>query len=181
MTVKHPWIETHRGRQFNFSDHMPFDLEDIAHALANLCRYNGHTHTFYSVAEHCVLVAQWVRDHTVQPSDRELRAALMHDAAEAYLGDIPSPLKTLLPDFKALERQVDAAVATRFDFDYPFPPIVKYADLHVLVDERRQALYHTPHRWDTDDLEPLGVTLQFWQPPRAKGEFLLLAAERGIR
>ena len=173
------WIETHTGRRFDFVSHLPFDVQDIAHALSNLCRYNGHVHTFYSVAEHCVLLTRWARSKGYSPQIQ--RAMLMHDAAEAYLGDVPSPLKGILPDFKAIERHIDAQVAKRFWFRYPFHDVVKFADLHVLVDERQQALYPTHNSWTTDGLAPLGVTLQFWQPAQAKAEFLLFTEDLKIK
>lgn len=83
------WIMTHTGKKFK-----PFnprtediDIEDIAHALSNICRFNGHVNQFYSVAEHSVLVS------VLCPEELKLKG-LLHDAAEAYLGDVPSPLKT---------------------------------------------------------------------------------------
>ena len=81
-------------------------LEDIAHGLAYQCRFNGQTKTFYSVAQHCLMVADLVSD--------ELRAAaLLHDAAEAYLGDMVKPLKALIPDYGSIESAVSELIALR--------------------------------------------------------------------
>lgn len=68
-------------------------IQDISYALSNLCRFTGHTLHFYSVAEHCIRVYNVVGT----------LGALLHDAHEAYIGDVSSPLKTLLPDYRALE------------------------------------------------------------------------------
>ncbi|MEM4379972.1 MAG: hypothetical protein QXL01_04720, partial [Thermoplasmatales archaeon] len=84
-----PWIETYSGKKFDYLAQSELDIEDIAHALSNLCRFNGHTRVFYSVAEHSVNVSSMV------PPELKI-AALLHDAAEAYIGDVPSPLKQLI-------------------------------------------------------------------------------------
>ena len=84
------WIHTFTGRHFyplnpNADD---VDIEDIAHALANTCRFNGHVSTFYSVAQHCVLASQYCESDPLW--------ALMHDAAEAYLPDVAAPVKKVI-------------------------------------------------------------------------------------
>ena len=81
------------------------DIEDIAHGLAYQCRFNGQTNAFYSVAQHSLIVAALVPE--------ELRfAALLHDAAEAYLGDMVKPLKVLLPGFSEIEETSAASSAS---------------------------------------------------------------------
>ena len=84
-----------------------FTLQDIAHGLGQVCRFAGHTNRFYSVAEHCVFVARLV------PVEHA-RAALLHDASVAFIGDVTRPLKALLPDYRAIEARIDAAIAARF-------------------------------------------------------------------
>lgn len=97
-----PHILTYTGLHFPLlkPEYFHFNILDIAHALSQLCRFTGHTSSFYSVAQHSVMVASLV------PADQAL-AALMHDAAEAYLGDVSSPLKALLPDYKLIETNVE--------------------------------------------------------------------------
>ncbi len=106
---------------------------DIAAGLSKAARFAGQTREFYSVAQHSLLVAKMV-------PFRFALSALMHDAAEAYLGDIPSPLKQLLPDFKLIERRVEQAIADRFALVFPFPPEIKHADLRALKTEREDLM-----------------------------------------
>lgn len=101
-------IETYTGKHFNFLEpkEEDVDIKDIAFSLANQCRFNGHV-PFFSVAEHSVAVA-------ARLSPRLQLAGLLHDAAEAYLSDIPSPIKQYLPDYCAMEDKLQAAINARF-------------------------------------------------------------------
>lgn len=164
---KGDWIQTCSGRQFWPMDPRPEDIhpEDIAHALSMLCRYAGHCNRFYSVAEHCCLL------HDV--AERQDRPwALLHDASEAYLADVPRPVKPFLPGYAEAEAVVMRAVAARFRL-LPFtePASVKELDGRILVDEAQQNMSVPPAAWD-DTGSALGVTLQLWSPPRAETEFL---------
>jgi uncharacterized protein len=99
-----PYIHTRHGRFY--IDRPTFDGDSIGHALGMLCRFNGNTRIFYSVAEHSILVSDLMRKVTGgKPFE-----GLMHDGAEAYLSDIPTPFKRLLPDWKKLEDQVQPAL-----------------------------------------------------------------------
>jgi hypothetical protein len=100
-------------------------LDDIAHALAYQCRFSGHIQTFYSVAEHSLHVAEIV-------PDEDKLAALLHDASEAYLVDIPAPIKPGLPDYKQIESVVMCAIAEKIGFQYPLSPSIKEADIEAL-------------------------------------------------
>lgn len=109
-----PWIETFSGREF-YIRNPEFHLEDIAHGLSNLCRFNGQSAKFYSVAEHSSSVAELILD--LGGSEKDAFEGLMHDAVEAYLSDIPSPFKELLPDWKELEDHCESVL--RKDFGLP--------------------------------------------------------------
>ncbi len=140
---------------------------DIAHALAMTCRFGGHTPLFYSVAEHSVLAS-----HLVPPPFA--LAALMHDAAEALLGDVPSPLKAMLPDYRALEARTARALARRFALPEVLPPEVHWADRAMLTLERR-ALFPGAGPWRGEaDLSNLAEPPRFrwWTPQSARARFL---------
>lgn len=173
------WIETYSHRQFFFS--RPWEsevrLEDIARALSMQCRYNGHVDRFYSVAEHSVLLCDYVHK-TVNARDggamRKQMAlhALLHDAAEAYTSDIPRPFKNRLPIIRELEHEIDAAVLGHFGLPAEKPAWLKELDTRIVRDEKTQAKCSSDRRWWHDGLEPLGVQLHFWTPAMAEVQFL---------
>lgn len=127
-----PYIITFSGKAFNLIEPQreQIVIEDIAHALARENRFNGHTKAAYSVAQHCYHASFCV------PPEFALEA-LMHDAAEAYIKDIPSPIKLLLPDYRALEQRVEMAICERFGLPLALSSCVKYADLIMLASEKR--------------------------------------------
>ncbi|MGG7993887.1 HD family hydrolase [Klebsiella aerogenes] len=126
------FIQTLSGKHFNYNDIQEdaIVIEDIATALSHICRFAGHLPEFYSVGQHSVLVSHLV------PQEFALEA-LLHDAAEAYMQDIPAPLKRLLPDYQVIETRVDAAIRKKFGLPADLHPTVKYADLVMLASERR--------------------------------------------
>ena len=142
-----------------------FTIGTIAHALARICRFTGHTRTFYSVAQHSVMVSG-----IVPPKDQ--LAGLLHDAAEAFIGDVSSPLKQLLPDYKVLEKRVEAAVLSRFGLSAHLPQSVKDADLVMLVTELRDLLPEHDHSSWPMSATPLKETIQCWDSETAEREFL---------
>lgn len=125
-------ITTLSGRLFDIlkPEEYEFDVEEIGTALSNLCRYTGHVNRFYSVAEHSVLVSRIV-------PDRVALSALFHDASEAYLGDVSSPLKKLLPEYRAIEERVQQAIFNYFGLSYPIPDVVHEADKRMYWKERQ--------------------------------------------
>ena len=113
------------------------DPGDIARALANQCRFGGHSRAFYSVAQHSVIVSRLVEERGGDAEDAF--AALMHDASEAYLGDMPHPLKHRSPlgaAFKAAEEHLEQAIRDRFAIR-PDVPAIKRADRALPATERR--------------------------------------------
>lgn len=129
------YITTWSGQKFNFLNPEPTSilLEDIAHALSLQCRFNGHCDTFYSVAEHSVRVCNLVEASGMKRNI--VLTALLHDAAEAYTGDVVSPIKKLLPEFKKIEANLEKHIAERFSLTYPFPEEVHLADKQALQEE----------------------------------------------
>lgn len=160
------FIQIVSGEFFSFTDPLNsnFTIEDIAHALSNVCRYSGHSNEFYSVAQHSVLVSQ------VVPPEHAL-LGLMHDATEAFLSDIPSPLKKILPDYCMIEKYIETCILTKFNLPTELPPDIKVADLRVLVTEKKSLLL--PRSWGNLDLiEPLDMVIIPLPPKEAKQLFL---------
>jgi hypothetical protein len=140
-----PWIETYTGKQLHFLDPKPeeIDIEDIANALSNECRYGGHTSSFYSVAEHSLLVASIVE------ADLALKA-LLHDASEAYLRDIASPVKQYLSNYKEMEEKLMRAIWDKFFGEGQVRwdvPDIKEADIMALKCEARQLMPSKGSTW----------------------------------
>lgn len=134
-----PSIQLASGRYFDYTNFgsKDIDIRDIAHALSKLCRYTGHCKTFYSVAQHSVHVSNIV------PPKFALEG-LLHDASEAYCGDVNRPLKLLLPEYRAIEAAVDRAVRTRYGLPEVESPEVKEADNILLVTESRDLMPKCP-------------------------------------
>lgn len=130
ITGQTPYIRTHSGVMFDVTNPQIDDIhiEDIAHALSHLCRFGGHTPKFYSVAQHSYLCARMapVKDQLV---------TLLHDASEAYLMDLPSPIKSVLRDYAAIEDHLQQVICKKFDLPYPFPEIVHEIDHAMLAQE----------------------------------------------
>ena len=169
-----PDILTATGDYFRFLDPWgsAFDIETIAHALSHICRFTGHTRVFYSVAQHSVITSHLV------PAEHQL-AALLHDAAEAFIGDVSKPLKGLLPDYEALEKQIEPAVFARFGLPETLDKSVKHADLVMLITEARDLMpEHDNASWALKmGVTPLEETITPWSSERAKFEFLQRYAE----
>jgi 5'-deoxynucleotidase YfbR-like HD superfamily hydrolase len=168
-----PYLQTVSGRWVNPFDPDPEQLDagDIARALANQCRFGGHSRVFYSVAQHSVIVSQLVEQRGGDGEDAF--AALMHDATEAYLGDMPHPLKHRSPlgaAFKEAEDDLERAINERFAIK-PDVPEVKRADRALLATERRAFSAETWHWPELDGVEPLDLELNAWSPDEAERAF----------
>lgn len=138
------FLQSFTGRKIYVTDPRPEDvcIEDIAHALSLICRFGGHALKHYSVAQHSVLVSSLcTKEHFF--------AALLHDASEAYVGDMVRPLKRQMPEFAALEVKWHAAIGVRFGVSlHPEPPEMSRVHEAVLATERRDVLVHgDSHDW----------------------------------
>lgn len=168
---KGDWIQTFTGIAFWPMDPRPeeIDIRDIAHALSMQCRYGGHTKHFYSVAEHCVTLSMLV------PDGYEF-AALMHDAAEAYLVDVPRPIKNHLGGYRDIEKSLEAVIMPRFGLSFPIADIVMEYDTRMLAHEREQLMATPPQEWQPIG-EPLPGRVFGFSPEAAETRFLRRFAE----
>lgn len=142
-----------------------YSIDVIASALSNLCRYTGHVTRFYSVAEHSVLVSKIV------PPKLAL-AGLLHDASEAFVGDVSSPLKKLVPAYREIEDNIQADIARRFGLEYPFPEEIHKADKQLYWAERKMIAPAVDALWHKEFRASRKVEPQGWTPVRSKREFL---------
>jgi len=168
MDRKGPWAQTYTGKQFWALDPRAEDvfIEDIAHALSMLCRFNGATRPFYSIAEHSILVMR-----AVSPEKR--LKALLHDSPEAYspFGDVIRPYKDHLPIVDEIEAPIAAAVADAFGLDDLYDEEIKKADNAILIDEKK-LMSPEPADWGLMG-EPLGLDhFPCWPPFYAEKVFL---------
>lgn len=167
-TTRGDWMQTFTGRALYPLDPHVDDIDpaDIAHHLSLLCRYNGAVWSYYSVAEHCVLIS-----HAVSPANALW--ALLHDATEAYMGDMIRPLKGSMPAYRIAEDYLMSVICVRFGLDPVMPAEVKDADLRILRDERDALMAAPPQPWGSiDGLPALGVTVRGWDPTTAERRYL---------
>jgi hypothetical protein len=181
-----PWILTASGKVFDLAEPTAdmVDRGDLAQALSQIVRWNGHQKGLHiTVAEHSVRVAELVMTRARAGEGdgyrRLVLAALLHDAHEAYLGDISSPVKALLGRelVEACERRIDAAIAERFGFDPELMrhPDVKSADVILLATEARDLMPKSPREWLPKGVVPLEEVLEP-EPDIARRRFLSLLA-----
>lgn len=177
-----PFIETFTGR--TFSPLAPVAgrifVEDIAHALANQCRFSGHVRHRYSVAEHSVRVAESL--HRSGP--RVQLWGLLHDASEAYLVDLPTPLKRdprIGDAYCVAERRLMRAVCRRFGLPAREPLSVRLADAVLLATEVRDLMHGDRDYWRKIEADPLPERIRPWGDGVAEAEFLRLFKSLGGR
>ncbi len=138
-----PYMLTASGRRVDLLDPRPsmIELTDIAFALSRICRFTGHTRRFYSVAEHSALGA------TTMSDDALALEFLLHDAHEAYVGDMNSPLKSLCPDFRRVATRIDGVIRERFGLPPVMSPEVMHVDLRMLATEKRDLMPEDVTPW----------------------------------
>lgn len=178
LQMSNNWFLTHTGKAFDFNaiEDNEYCLEDIARSLSQTNRYGGHTSWPYSVAQHSVLMADAIYLETDDPN--LALDCLFHDATEAYLGDMKTPLKNMMPSYREMENRVDAAIRKAFArMGVPaemFPKTKEY-DTRILLDEKFALLSPTGPKWgiELDGTEPLGVLVAWWSSDTAYCEWLL--------
>jgi len=183
MQVKPGHIETYSGLYVDPLDLAPADvrLEDIAQALSNTCRYTGHCKRFYSVAEHSVRVANRVAD--LGGDFTAERFALLHDASEAYLLDLPRPVKQQMPTYLDAEEQAQRAICAALLggelLSEKSRKLIKQADNDLLVTEARVLMPSHGAGWGVP-----GEVIRFdrpgWEPLEAEAAFVGRALDLGV-
>jgi len=167
------WILTNSGRRIDLLKPAPsnIEIEDIALGLSRECRFSGQTRSFYSVAQHSVLASRIV------PEEWALEA-LLHDATEAFIRDIPTPLKKRLPEYENIERVLDRTIRERFGLPAKMSPAVHQADKILLATEKRDLMPEDIFPWPIlKGVSPLPDRLSPWTPERSMGLFLRRFAE----
>jgi len=165
-------IATISGRVVDLAAPTPdmIDIEDIAHALSLLCRYNGHVEYHYSVAQHSCLVHDWIAERRFGPET--CFVGLMHDATEAYVGDMATPLKAMMGAYCIIEARIAKAIAGKVGLRYPKGATVSIADRVAYAWERRDVA-HVPGIWDVPaDIVLPAQKIIPWPAAQAKAEFL---------
>ena len=163
------WIQTANGRMawpLNPEGWIPY-IDDVAIALSHLCRFGGQTPHFYSVAQHCLQVSYAV-------SEEHALAGLLHDVAEAYLVDLPSPIKRTLPAYSEIEDKLIPHLLHYLapDVAFPWTEEVLEADVRMLATERRDLLAPAPAPWGIEHVKPYRDRVAPMNPDRARVMFL---------
>lgn len=159
MAINTHSSQTASGGYIDYLDPQPdqFTLDDICQGLARECRFNGQTRHYYSVAQHSVLVSLMV------PKEFALEG-LMHDGSEAFMRDISSPLKALLPDYARIEKGVQAAVYRHFGLpahlEGQAAKAVKEADARMTMTERIQLMPVDDREWPGLTVKPYEIAIQ---------------------
>lgn len=165
--------ETYTGKKFYVLDVRPDDIcmRDIAHSLSLQCRYNGHCKQFYSVAEHSILIAlhAWNEGHGFE----DVMRALLHDAVEAFIGDIPKPVKLSIPALMEAEDRIEAHIMDKYKLPRDKADWLNDYDYRITIDERLVIMNDSNNVWGHESLKPLGVKIRCMEPEDAEFEFLM--------
>lgn len=161
-------IKLKSGKYFDFLDPDPdaISVSDIAHSLSLQCRFNGHVDTFYSVAQHSVLVS-----HFVKPENAFI--GLMHDATEAYIGDMASPLKKLIPEFRRYEDNLWEIIAEKYNMPSEMPHDVKHVDMRACMTEAFYLMDGAGEDWNWEGIERLPIPRFASLSPNAASQLFL--------
>lgn len=169
------WILTHSGRHVELPAPLPEEItiRDIARGISMECRFSGQCLDFYSVAQHSVLASRIV-------SEEYALEALLHDASEAFIKDIPSPLKKLLPEYSRIEGILERTIRRKYGLpDKPSAP-VRLADRILLATEKRDLMPHDPWEWpELSGIDPLPDKIVPWSQDVAMKLFLYRFEELG--
>jgi hypothetical protein len=167
--MKYDYIGTFTNKKYHFLNPSPEEIciEDIAQALSMNCRYSGHVKHFYSVAEHSAIIANLIYKET--GCIKEAFSALLHDASEAYLTDVPRPIKPHLNNYAEIEALSESAIQEKFGIG-PMSERTKYIDTHICGAEAK-LLFNTIPAW-ANDFDHIDIQIRCLSPDEAKSEFM---------
>ncbi len=152
--IEPSYIRTFTGKNFEVFDPTEdqIDIIDIAHSLSQLCRWGGHSNRFYSVAQHSIIAARLIEysDDDPKTKMRDAFCALMHDATEAYLVDLPRPIKKRIQQYKDTENYLYTKIASKFNLPDPMPESVHTVDNDMLYYEWDYFMLNEPKKEDQD-------------------------------
>lgn len=171
QTDRGPWMQTWLGGRFYPLDPRPEDIDprDIARGLSFQNRYCGHTITPFTIAQHSVMAADYAMTTLEDPELAQIM--LLHDATEAYLGDMPRPLKAVVPEYREIEERTWRAIATRFWLPLAMPAAVKEVDNHMLAIEKVH-LAPNAEAWPGIPDMPVAASFIAWSPEFALNKFI---------
>lgn len=160
------WIQTFTGKQFWPMEPNPDSISiiDIATSLSRINRFTGHTTFPYSVSQHSIYVS-----HILHKEDQKW--GLLHDAHEAYVNDMVSPVKKYFPLYQEIETKLMQAVAERFNLQWPVPKCIVEADYIILATEKRDIMGPEPASWGPLP-KPAPFTIEKWSVDKAYKMFL---------
>mgnify|MGYP002621229423 CR=1 FL=1 len=173
---------TFTGARIDYTNPSPasIHIDDITHGLSNICRWHGQTNRFYSVAQHSVLLSMIVPTHmaltveglTYYEQVNLAKAALLHDAAEAYTGDIPSPIKDMMPDFvEIIEMPLLEAIFERFELSTELLKYITPYDKAICANEA-EALFRNVLPSELAGVQPIeGLIIDPLPPLEARRLF----------
>lgn len=172
------WMHTSLGLRMypEAPVHKDIAISDIANGLALICRYGGqgNVYKFYSVAEHSVLMAQYALGDA---GSFAAMYVLLHDASEAYLGDLVPAVKNAVgSSYEALEDSITNAVMRKYCGHHNFKHYAKTLDRRIVPTEKAALMRH-PQPWPSDAADPLPVGIECWRPAEAKMRFLQMWEE----
>lgn len=161
------WIQTFSGQMFWPMDPRPEEIftHDIAHALSLICRYAGHCREFYSVAQHSVIGTHLVPRHLALDF-------LFHDGSEAYISDLPKPVKVHIPEYQEIEKTIEKCIGERYNLKYPHPKEIKDMDWTLLATEARDLMEIPRMAWFIPEgIRALDYVIKPWKPSKAESLF----------
>lgn len=168
------FIETYTGRAFYPLSPKPeaISIIDIAHGLSLQCRYGGQISEFYSVAQHSVLLTYYA-EQKLKATVADCLQILMHDAPEAYMTDIPRPVKQYMPEYRAWDHNIDECIREWLGISsLKRPAFQAEIDSRIIIDERAQLKSNSGLDWG-HRFEPLGIKIMPWSPKEAEKQFLV--------